>query len=248
MTPAREYLEELRRGLARLQERDLAPAAAAIAAALASGGVLHVFGCGHSALLAQEVFFRAGGLVAVNPILDSRLGFEHGALASSRFERGIAAAGELAAQADFRAGDAGLVISNSGRNGLPVELALRMRQAGVKVIALTNVEQSRAAPSRHPSGQRLFEVADVVLDNGVPAGDAAIRVPGISTAMGPASTALGAALLHALLIEAAAQLAAAGRPPAVFPSANVEGVTLDDLRALMAPCALRIRYYRESPS
>lgn len=246
MNPARQYLEELRRGLAGLQGVDLAPATAAIRAALESGGILHAFGCGHSALLVQEIFYRAGGLVAIHPILDRRLGFEPGALASSRFERGIEAADELAARADFRTGDAGLVISNSGRNGLPVEISLRMKKAGVTVIALTNVRQSREAASRHPSGQRLFEVADIVLDNGVPAGDAALRVTGIATAMGPFSTVLGAALLHALLIEVAAEMAAAGRPPAVFPSANVEGVTLEDIRALMAPWADRIRYYREN--
>ncbi|MGH9542851.1 MAG: sugar isomerase domain-containing protein [Terriglobales bacterium] len=241
-----QYLEALREALAQLEGAALEAAKAAVRAALESGGVLHAFGCGHSALLVQEIFYRAGGLVAVNPILDCRLGFEPGALASSAFERGIEGAGELASRADFRGGDAGLVISNSGRNGLPVEIALRMKAAGVKVIALTNVRQSRKAASRHPSGQRLFEVADIVLDNGVPAGDAALRIAGIAAPMGPFSTVLGAALLHVLLIEVAAEMAAAGQAPAVFPSANVEGVTLEDIRALMAPWANRIRYYREN--
>lgn len=239
-------MQALQSALPRLDHAAIGAAAVIVREALKRGGLLHAFGSGHSSLLAQEIFYRAGGLAAIRPILDVRLGFEPGALASSEFERSTEAAEELVAAAGFRTGDAGLVISNSGRNALPVEMALRMRGAGVQVIALTNLAQSRAATSRHPSGQRLFEVADAVVDNACPEGDAAVHIAGLPYRMGPLSTVLGATILHCLLLEAAAPLAAEGRPPAVFPSANVEGVTLADIHRIMAPLAGRIRYYRST--
>jgi uncharacterized phosphosugar-binding protein len=237
------YLEALRMTLERIETSQIQGAANIIATALERGGIIHTFGTGHSSLLAQELFYRAGGLVAVNPILDPRLGFEYGAFESTTFERSAEGADELAAQAEFRPGDAGIVISNSGRNSLPVEMALRMKAAGIKVIALTNVEQSRASSSLHPSGKRLFEIADAVLDNCCPSGDAAVQVPGLAHRLGPLSTILGAAILHAVVLETAAMLAAKGMPPATFVSSNVGDLTSEDLRHLAAPYQARIRYY-----
>lgn len=205
---------------------------------------MHAFGTGHSSLLAQELFYRAGGLVAINPILDPRLGFERGAIESTEFERDLNAAGDLAATVGFRSGDAGIVISNSGRNALPVEMALRMKTAGMAVIALTNLEQSKASSSHHPSAKRLFEIADVVLDNHCPPGDAAIEIAGIPHPLGPVSTIVGAAILHAVIIEAASRLAEKNTPPATFVSANTGSVTTEDLRFLTAPFQDRIKYYR----
>jgi len=246
--PVRAYLATLQVTLGEVRLEEISKAGTILAEALARGGIIHTFGTGHSGLLAQEVFYRAGGLVAVNPILDPRLGFERGALESTAFERSAEAADELARQSNFAPGDAGYVISNSGRNALPVEIAFRMKRAGMKVIALTNFEQSRAAVSRHPSGLRLFEVADVVLDNRCPIGDAAVRVPGIESPMGPLSTIVGATLLHASFIDAARRLTEVGKPPAVFRSANVEHSEIEDLERLLAPYRDRIRFYRTSPA
>jgi uncharacterized phosphosugar-binding protein len=241
---AEKYLDALREALGRIEPEQIQRAASLIADSLGSGGIIHTFGTGHSSLLAQEVFYRAGGLVAIHPLLDSRLGFEWGVIEGTEFERSLEAAEELAAQAGFRSGDAGIVISNSGRNALPVEMALRMKAAGMNVIALTNLEQSRMSVTRHPSGKRLFEVVDEVLDNHCPAGDAALRVPGIAEPLGPLSTVVGAAILHAVFVEAAALLASQGKSPATFVSANLPGTSIEDLRRLLAPYQGRIRYYR----
>jgi uncharacterized phosphosugar-binding protein len=243
-TPTAKYLAGIRRILARVAPDPIRRAARAVAASLEAGGIVHVFGTGHSSLLAQEVFYRAGGIVAINPILDPRLGFERGAVESSEFERSIEAAAELAERAGFQPGDSGIVISNSGRNALPVEMALRMKAAGLTVIALTNLRQSRASSSRHPSGKRIFEVADVILDNHCPPGDALLMIPGIRHTLGPATTVVGALILHATFLEAASALAAKGKVPASFVSANVAGVTLESIRQLTAPYQSRIRYYR----
>ncbi len=246
MAASEQYLNTVLEILCHIDLAEISRAAQIIASALESGGIIHTFGTGHSSLLAQEVFYRAGGLVAVNPVLDSRLGFEHGAVESTEFERQLAAADELEVAAGFRRGDAGIVISNSGRNALPVELVLRMKAAEMTVIALTSVEQSKAASSRHPSGKRLFEVADFTLDNHCPPGDAAISVPGLEHPLGPVSTVAGATILHCVLLDAAEKLAQKGNPPATFVSANLGERSAEELRRLMAPFQDRIRYYRSA--
>ncbi len=167
------YLASARHVLEEISLEQIREAAELLAAALRSKGIIHVFGSGHSSMLAQEVFFRAGGLVPVSPILNARLGFACGVLESTEFERRVESADLLMRNVSFLSEDVGIVISNSGRNTLPIEIALRMKSAGMKVIALTNLQQSRQAKSRHASGKRLFEVADALLDNRCPPGDAA---------------------------------------------------------------------------
>lgn len=239
------YLDAARRIIERASNEAgpaIRQAAAIVAGALADGGVIHAFGCGHSHLLAEEIFFRAGGLAAVNPILDRRLQFFDGALASTRAEQQSGYALRVIARETIRAGDAAIVISNSGRNAAPIEMALELRQRGVPIIAVTSLPHARSVPSRHASGRKLHEIADAVIDTGVPAGDAAIVVPGSSLRMGPLSTIAGAALLHAVMIEAASLLVARGVPPPVLASANTEEGAEDDLIRVLAPYAGRIRY------
>ncbi|MGH9903871.1 MAG: sugar isomerase domain-containing protein, partial [Pyrinomonadaceae bacterium] len=130
----------------------------------------NTFGTGHSHLVADEAFFRAGGIAAVNPILDERLIFLKGALESTRAERESGLAGALIEREEITAGDVAIIISNSGRNAAPVEMALGMKARGAGVIAITNLRQSRASAPRHPGGKRLYELADVVVDNCVPVG------------------------------------------------------------------------------
>lgn len=244
MTVVRSYWSRVRDILAELEEEQVMTAADLVARALRQGGIVHIFGAGHSALLAQEVFYRAGGLVAVRPILDRRIQFEDGAIESTEFERKPGAAEELAAAAGFRNVDVGIVISNSGRNVLPVQMAVEMRSAGMKVIALTNLAQSRAGKSLHASGKRLFELADAVLDNHCPPGDAAVTLQGTENSMGAVSTIAGAALLHAVFLQTAAQLVKEGKPPEIFKSANVGEGSLETLRQLVAPYEERIEYYK----
>lgn len=243
---AEQYLHAVRDIVNELELQQILSAATLVATSLRSGSLIHIFGSGHSLLLAVEVFFRAGGLVAVNPILDRRLQFEGGVIESTEFERTTDAAEELARTAGFRTGDIGIIASNSGRNALPVEIALRMRSAGMKVIALTNIKQSKSGESLHTSGKRLFEIADAVLDNHCPSGDAAVSIPGIPARMGPVSTIAGSALLHSVFIEAAAELASEGSTPDVFQSVNVGAGSLDGLRSLVARYQDRIRFYRVS--
>jgi uncharacterized phosphosugar-binding protein len=220
-----QYLDALVAIVTRIRDEQsfqIRQAAMLVTDTLAADGLVHTFGTGHSHLLAEEAFFRAGGLAAVNPIRDHRLMMLDGAIASTHAEREHGLAQSILEQHEVSPGDVAIIVSNSGRNAVPIEMALEMRAREARVVAITSLAQSRAATSRHASGKRLFELADVVLDNGVPEGDALISVPGIDSPMGPGSTVSGAALVNAVLVEAAALAAARGVRVAVLRSANLE--------------------------
>lgn len=222
MTAAAYLLRALRivQAVADTQEPAIRAAGDAVARALVTGGRLWAFGTGHSHLLAEELYTRAGGLDGVRAILEPSLMLHEGPGKSSTLERlpGLAAA--LLSQHDVRAGDVVLVASNSGRNAAPVELAEECVARGATVVAVTSLSHSRSAHSRAPSGRRLFEVADVVVDNcGVP-GDAVLDVPGVDERVGSTSTAAGALIVQAIVCEAAGRMVQLGHAPAVLRSYN----------------------------
>jgi uncharacterized phosphosugar-binding protein len=220
-----EYLDALLALVTRIhreQSDQIRRAAELVADTLAIDGLIHTFGCGHSHLLAEEAFFRAGGLVAVNPIRDRRLMMLAGAVASTQAEREHGLARAILERHVISPGDVGIIVSNSGRNAVPIEMAQEMRARRANVIAITSLAHSRRATSRHRSGNRLFELADVVLDTGVPEGDALVEIPALDRPIGPASTVCGAALVNAVLVEAAAIASARGLRVSVLRSANVD--------------------------
>jgi uncharacterized phosphosugar-binding protein len=239
------YIDGLQAVLERIKREQasyIKQAGQVVAAALSAGGVIHTFGTGHSHLIADEAFFRAGGLAAINLILDERLIFLKGALESTRAERENGLARELIAREDVKAVDAAIIISNSGRNAVPVEMALEMKARGVKVIAITNLEQSLASTARNASGKRLYELADVAIDNCVPTGDALLSLSGTDAKIGPASTVAGAAIINSIIVEAVSELLRRGELAPVLPSANVEGVSEETLRDILRPYKGRIKY------
>lgn len=184
-----------------------------IAESIAAEGVLHTFGSGHSQILAAEIERRAGGLVPVSSINDPADGWPeqipgYGARLFQRY----------AYQYAVQPGDVVLVISNSGRNASPIEVAMEARAAGLKVIAMTSLAMSKAASSRHPSGKKLYELADLVLDNGGVPGDAAIDASGFAYKVGPTSTMTGALLLNLLSMEIIENLISMGVTPPTYVS------------------------------
>jgi uncharacterized phosphosugar-binding protein len=220
METARAYVSELVRRLSEPGLVDqLAPAVHAVVASVRAGGLTYVFGTGHSHLLALELHYRAGGPAFVVPILDESMMLHEGAIASTAKERESGAAAAAFARYTLRPRDVVIVISNSGVNAAPVEAARIARVSGAAVIALTSRAYSEASANGRPT---LAGTADIVIDNGLPPGDALVALPGTPLKAGPGSTALGAALLHALFAEAAARLAADGPPP-IFLSANMPG-------------------------
>jgi len=225
MTLTQQYLggltSQLERALAG-QEALIGQAAEALAKALVSGRWVFVAGTGHSHLLALELFYRAGGLVRAVPILDEDLMLHRSASASSGFERESGRAEALLDRYGVQAGDLLVVISNSGRNAVPVEMAMNGRRRGAVVVALTSCAHSGAHPSRHPSGKRLMEVADIVLDNFGVEGDATLDL-GAGVTMGATSTTVGAAVLQALAAEGASRAMSLGWTPEVYRSSNGSG-------------------------
>ena len=189
-----------------------------IAVSVAGDGVLHTFGSGHSQILAAEIERRAGGLVPVSSINDPADGWPEQIPGYGKrlFER-------YAYRYAVRPDDVALVISNSGRNASPIEVALAAKEAGLCVIALTSLEMSQATTSRHPSGRKLYEIADIVLDNGGVPGDAAIDAPGFPYKVGPTSTMSGALLLNLLAMEVIERLIARGVTPPTYVSQNADG-------------------------
>ena len=209
------------------QEPAIRAAGEAVARALVDGHRLWTFGTGHSHLLAEELYHRAGGLDGVRAVLEPSLMLHEGPGKSSALERlpGLAAA--LLSQHDVEAGDVVLVASNSGRNSVPVEFAEECSGRGAVIVAVTSLAHSRSVGSRAPSGRRLFEVADIVVDNcGVP-GDAVLGVPGVHERVGPTSTMTGALIVQAIVCEAVSRMVELGHAPRVLRSANSDPLASD---------------------
>lgn len=226
MTTAYErYFSTLQTLLGELGETQgpaIEAAAGEIARCIGAGGVVHVFGSGHSHMMAEEVFHRAGGLMAFNALLDPNLTL-FGTLDAGRLERTEGYAAVILASFDVRPGEVVVVVSNSGINPVPIELAREARRKGATVIAVTSAVNYARVASRHSSGQKLTDVADLVVDSRVPAGDAVLDLDGTDLRVGAASTVLGAALMNAIVAEAADRLLQAGQQPPVIVSMNVPG-------------------------
>ena len=219
------YFDNLQTVLAtvrRTQSAALEEAARRIADSLKAGGMIYTFGTGHGHLLALEVFYRAGGMARLCPILDEKLMLHVSAADSTLEERREEWVDLLLKRYPVKAGDVLISISNSGRNAVPVLLAQEARSRGAYVIALTSMAHSSAVSARNSLGLRLFETADLVLDNGGVLGDASVRFEDGSM-VGPTSTAVGAAMLQAVVCRVKELSLEEGFEADFFRSSNVDG-------------------------
>lgn len=183
-----------------------------------------VFGCSHAGILAEEVFYRTGGLAVINPIFFPGFMLNTRPITmTSSLERIPEVGQTIIKQNHVQEGDLLILHSVSGRNSVPVEMTIEAKKAGINTVCITNLDYSSQVTSRHPSGKRLFEVCDYVLDNCGEKGDAAVSLEGLPEKIGPTSTAVGTALLNAIVIEAVEQMIADGIVPPVFMSANIDG-------------------------
>lgn len=187
------------------------------------GGILHVLGSGHSHMIAEELFFRAGGPLFVSPILDPGLMLHNGANKSTRLERLTGYAEAILEDVDFRGHDVFLVVSNSGRNALPIEAVYYAKERGVFTVSISSFAHSRSVDSRHPSGKRLFEITDIALDNCGEIGDAQMALDGLDERYGATSSAVGIVLVQTLISMTIEALVEKGVKPPLMRSANLDG-------------------------
>lgn len=218
------YFDRLSELLAemRAQGEQIEAGAKMIANCIGSDGIVHVFGSGHSHMMAEEVFHRAGGLFAFNAMLDVNL-TSFGTLKAGMVERAEGYAPVILDSFDVRPDEVLIIVSNSGINPVPIELAAEAKKRGARTIAISSAAAYASAVSRHSSGKKLAEVADLTIDSRVPVGDAILDFDGLDAPVAAASTALGAALMNAIVAQTTEELLAAGKTPPVIVSMNIPG-------------------------
>ncbi|EFG36515.1 UPF0309 protein [Brucella sp. NVSL 07-0026] len=216
------YFNDVIARLSGLRDRlaaQMEKAADLIAAAARADRRVYVFGTGHSHMMAEELHYRAGGLAITVPILCGSIMLQDGAVASSHFERIEGAVRPILDRYGIRDGDVLVVVSNSGVNAAPIEAARYAREKGAAIIALTSVAYSNTIARGRT---QLLSLADVVLDNDAPSGDAVLEIAGSALKVGPVSTALGVTILNAVFADVAARLVGEGDAP-IYLSANMPG-------------------------
>ncbi|RLU90507.1 SIS domain-containing protein [Streptomyces griseocarneus] len=203
----------------------IAEAGSMIADIVADGGRLFVFGAGHSSLPAQDVVYRAGGIALMNLLaVPGVIGLDvMPATLGSALERVDGLAGAVLDTSPAQPGDLLIIISLSGRNSLPVEMAMNARALGLKVIGVTSLAYAEHTRSRHASGTFLKDHCDLVVDSKIDIGDAELTADNIAAPFGPASTVVTSALMQAIVATAAGELAARGIDPPMLRSGNVDG-------------------------
>ena len=200
--------------------------------------LIHFFGNGHSQIVGIENFSRAGGLGNVNVILDSTITFGDGAQRAASLEHLPGLADIVYDQYKIEHGDILIITSNSGRNAMPVEMALRAKKESVFTIAITNLEQSKNTTSRHSSNKKLYEIADLVIDTCIPVGDSLMEIGGVKTA--PATTLVSVLIVNTIVNETLKVLAKEGIPLPIFKSQNIDG---NDNNKLYAKYDGRIKHF-----
>lgn len=210
--------------LIRTQRDRIAEAAAALVEAIVSGKSVFSFGASHAFIVTEELVYRAGGLMIINPIYPHGMNFSvHPLSATSRMERVPGLGAELLAASPANEGDVLLIASTSGRNAVVIDMALEAARRKIRTIGITSLEYAGGVSSRHPSGKKLPDLCDIVIDNRAPYGDACLEIEGFPQKVGPLSTITGCAIAHCLVAETVEQLQRRGVTPPVFMSANLDG-------------------------
>ena len=226
MDVASRYLDFLQEKFQEIRDHELPninKAAEIVAECCLNGGRFYVFGTGHSHMVAEELYIRAGGLALVRGILPPEMMLHEMPNKSTYMERMEGYSQAMIELYEVDEKDAIMVISNSGRNAVPVEMCMAAKEKGAKVIAMTSMQHSTHCESRHHSGKKMYEIADVTIDNCAEKGDAVFKIDGLDTGIGPTSGATGVAIAQALICVVVDILVKAGMQPPVFKSSNVDG-------------------------
>lgn len=219
-----DYIRGLLEKIYCSQEESIEQSIQEIANAIENGNTIFTFGASHAGIISQELFYRAGGLALINPIfLKETLLDVRPITQTSKMER-LTGYGSIALEGqNITPGDVIIITSVSGRNDVAIDIAIKAKQLGMKIIALTNLEYSKEVVSRHPSGKRLFELSDIVIDNCGIKGDACVEIKPLEQRVAPSSTIAGAFIVNSIVIGVCEELIKRGIEPPIFYSANVDG-------------------------
>lgn len=232
MNPIEQYLTKSSAILGRVkeQEKQIATAANWFAESILKGRVVHVFGSGHSRIMVEEMWPRYGSFPGFNPIVELSLTYHNNVVGpngqrQAMFLENVSGLAErILRNFVLSTDDTALVISSSGTNIVPVEMAEQFQKQGIKVVALITREHSAASSSKRADGKKLGDFADLILDSGAPAGDAMVKIDGLETPVAPGSTIGGILLINCIKAELAKLLTEAGHPPKVLTAACNVGV------------------------
>ncbi|MEA1974996.1 MAG: SIS domain-containing protein [Bacillota bacterium] len=218
---------ELIRDIEKTQKCKLEKAAELFFETVKKNQIIHVFGTGHSHMIATEMFVKAGSLANINAMLESTIITNSGARKVSMIEKLQGLAEIIWNQYEIDKNDIMIIISNSGRNSVPIEMAIKAKAEGLKLIVITSLNHSQNCESRHKSGKKLYEFGDIVIDNRVPAGDCLMDFNGIKSGSG--STIAGSLIVNSILVETLEKLIEANMELPIFGSQNVDGFNNEDL-------------------
>lgn len=231
MTPGEKYLAACDGLTQRVREQlpQIQKAADWFSQTILKGQMVHVFGSGHSRIMVEEMWPRYGSFPGWNPIVELSLTFHNlviganGQRQAMFLENVPGFAARILRNFDLKDEDTALVISSSGCNVVPVEMAEEFKKRGVKVVAIVSLDHAKASTSRHRDGKKLHDFADLTLDTGAPIGDAMVKIDGLEPPVAPGSTVGGCLLVNAIKAEVAARLSKAGQPPKVLTAGAVIG-------------------------
>jgi uncharacterized phosphosugar-binding protein len=194
-----------------------------ISESIQKDGIIQLFGCGHSHILTEEVFYRAGGLAPIKPIFIESLMLHEGAVRSSQLERQNDYAGSFMEKQDIQPHDVIIVISTSGINPVPIDVAILAKEKGAFVVGICSFDYTIDQSSRHKSGKFLADVVDIALNNFSVKGDAVLSYKKVNVPFAPTSTVIGAAMLNGILAETIKNMVDDGFEPPIFLSGNIAG-------------------------
>lgn len=231
MSVCGDYLERSREIIETVaaQETAIKQAADWFAATILAGRMVHLFGSGHSRIMVEEMWPRYGSFPGFHPIVELSLTFHNGVVGANGqrqamfLENTTGLAERILRNYTLSEEDTAMVVSSSGCNVVPIEMAQGFRKRGIKVVALVSRQHAEVSTSRHSSGEKLQDCAELVLDTGAPAGDAMVKVAGLDTPVSPGSTVGGCLVINAIKAEVAERLVAAGQPPKVLTASALVG-------------------------
>jgi len=218
-----QKLKDLINTVEKAENENLITAANKIAQCIQRDGIVHIFGCGHSHMLGEELFYRAGGLAPINPILIEDLMLHKGAVRSSQFEQKNDFAEEFLGDMKILPEDVVIVVSTSGRNPVPIDVAEFAKKQGAFVIAITSLVYSQSVSSRHTSGKFLSDAADLAIDNHIMIGDALMEHELLDVSFGSGSTVIGTAIVNGIMVESVKIMIENNFSPPIFKSSNADG-------------------------